>query len=68
VPPDDEQVVLKTCRGCQFVINCKQKVHLVGPTILIYYDAQSTKHQAFFILVIYLMIKLTVIDVMPVLS
>jgi hypothetical protein len=44
VAADDEQVVLKTCRDCQFAINLKQKVHLVGPSIVIYYDARSTKH------------------------
>jgi hypothetical protein len=34
VPPDDEWVVLKTYRGCQFVINWKQTVNLIGPTVL----------------------------------
>jgi hypothetical protein len=34
-PAEDEQVVLETCRGCKFVTNWEQKVHLVDPTILI---------------------------------
>jgi hypothetical protein len=42
-----KQVLLETCRGCQFIINWKQKVYHVGFAILIYYNAQSTKHQVF---------------------
>jgi hypothetical protein len=43
-PPEDEQVVLETCRGCYFITNWIKKVHLVCSTIPMYYDARSTKH------------------------
>jgi hypothetical protein len=36
--------VLEACRGCQFIINWTQTVHLVGSTIMISYDAWSTKY------------------------
>jgi hypothetical protein len=41
-PPEDEQVMLETCRGPWFTVNWI-KVHHVGFIILIYYDARSAK-------------------------
>jgi hypothetical protein len=40
-PPEDEQVMLETCRGPWFSI--KWNVHHVGFTILIYCDVRSAK-------------------------
>jgi hypothetical protein len=42
VPPDNEQKSARNLYRLLIVINWKQIVHLVGPTILIYYDARST--------------------------
>jgi hypothetical protein len=44
LPPDDEQISAQNMRRLLIIINWKQKVHFVGPIILIYYDTQSTNH------------------------
>jgi hypothetical protein len=43
-PPEDEQVVLETCRGMLIHNKLNKKRAFFGSTILIYYDARSTNH------------------------